>query len=52
MPKTKNNDKISAKPGYVFKSKLDGAILSNVLMLGINDSIDNYEEVEDKDNED
>ena len=35
-----------AKEGKVFKSKIDGAYLSNVIILGKNDSLDNYEEIE------
>ena len=35
-----------AKEGKVFKSKIDGAYLSNVIILGKNDSLDNYEEVD------
>ena len=34
-----------AKEGKVFRSKIDGAYLSNVIILGKNDSLDNYEEV-------
>ena len=34
-----------AQEGKVFKSKIDGAILSNVLILGKNDSLENYEEI-------
>lgn len=37
---------IKAEKGKVFKSKIDGAYLSDVLILGINDSIDNYEQVD------
>ena len=36
-----------AKEGKIWKSKLTGDILSNRLYLGINDSIDNYEEVDE-----
>ena len=36
-----------AEKGMVFRSKIDGAILSNTLILGINDSIDNYEQVDE-----
>lgn len=39
-------EKIYAKEGKVFKSKLDGAYLSNVLILGKEDSLSNYEEVD------
>ena len=35
-----------AQEGKVFISKIDGAYLSNVLILGKNDSIENYEEVD------
>ena len=35
-----------AKEGKVFKSKIDGAYLSNLIILGKNDSLDNYEEVD------
>ena len=35
-----------AKEGKVFKSKIDGAYLSNVIILGKNDSLSNYEEVD------
>lgn len=35
-----------AQEGKVFKSKIDGAILSNVLILGKNDSLENYEEID------
>ena len=38
--------KIKALEGKVWKSKIDGAYLSDVLILGKNDLIDNYEEVE------
>ena len=39
--------KIVAKQGKVFKHKITGDILSNELYLGINDSIDNYEQVDE-----
>lgn len=35
-----------AEEGKVFKSKIDGAYLSNIIILGRNDSIDNYEQVD------
>ena len=38
--------KYYAEEGKVFKSKIDGAYLSEVLILGKNDSIDNYEQVD------
>lgn len=38
--------KYTASEGKIFRSKLDGAYLSNVLILGKNDSFDNYEEVD------
>lgn len=37
--------KYIAEEGKVWKSKLTGDILSNEIYLGINDSIDNYEQV-------
>jgi len=39
-------EKIYASEGKVFKSKIDGAYLSNILILGKYDSIENYEEVD------
>ena len=39
-------EKHYAQEGKVFKSKIDGAILSNVLILGKNDSLENYEEID------
>ena len=36
----------TATEGKVYRSKIDGAYLSNILILGINDSVDNYEEVD------
>ena len=35
-----------AEAGKVWKSKLDGAVLSTDLILGKNDSLDNYEQVD------
>lgn len=35
-----------ADEGKVFKSKIDGAILTERLILGIKDTITNYEQVE------
>ena len=35
-----------AEEGKVFKSKIDGAYLSNIIILGRNDSLDNYEQVD------
>ncbi len=37
--------KHDAKIGYVWKSKINGEILSESLYLGVNDRIENYEEV-------
>ena len=37
----------NVQEGKVFKSKIDGAILSNVLILGKHDSLDNYEEIDE-----
>ena len=39
-------EKYFAKEGKIIQSKIDGAYLSNVLILGKNDSIDNYQEVD------
>ena len=39
-------EKYYASKGKIFRSKIDGAYLSNVLILGKNDSIENYEEVD------
>lgn len=36
-----------AEEGKVWKHKVTGDILSNELYLGINDSIDNYEQVDE-----
>lgn len=35
-----------AEEGKVFRSKIDGAYLSNVIILGKHDSLDNYEQVD------
>ena len=35
-----------AQEGKVFRSKIDGAILSNVLILGKNDSLENYDDID------
>ena len=35
-----------AEEGKIFRSKIDGAYLSNVIILGKNDSLDNYEQVD------
>lgn len=35
-----------ASEGKIWKSKIDGAYLSNILILGKNDSLENYEEVD------
>ena len=35
-----------AEEGKVFRSKIDGAYLSNVIILGRNDSLENYEQVD------
>ena len=40
-------EKHYAQEGKVFRSKIDGAILSNILILGKNDSLDNYEEIDE-----
>lgn len=38
---------IYAEDGYVWKSKKENWIGSNVLVLGKNDSIDNYEQIKE-----
>ena len=43
--------KFVADEGKVWKHKPTGVILSNELYLGINDSIDNYEQVEVEQND-
>ena len=40
---------LTAETGMVFKSKLNGDILTNKLYLGCNDSADNYEEISEVD---
>ncbi len=37
---------IKAREGKVWKSKIDCAYLSDILILGNNDTIENYEEVD------
>lgn len=37
---------IRASEGKIWHSKIDGAYLTNILILGKNDSIENYEEVD------
>ena len=36
---------LTAEEGMVFKSKLNGDILTNKLYMGCNDTADNYEEI-------
>lgn len=36
-----------AEPGKVWKHKDTGAILSDEILLGIEDSIDNYEQIDE-----
>lgn len=38
--------KFIAEDGKVWKHKITGDILSEILYLGINDSIDNYEQID------
>lgn len=38
--------KYYAQEGKLFRSKIDGAYLSNIIILGKNDSLENYEEVD------
>ena len=40
---------LTAKTGMVFKSKLNGDILTKKLYLGCNDTADNYEEISEVD---
>lgn len=40
------NKEHKASKGKIWKSKIDGAYLSDLLILGKEDSINNYEEVE------
>lgn len=40
------NKEHKASKGKIWKSKIDGAYLSNLLILGKEDSINNYEEVD------
>lgn len=40
------NKEHKASKGKVWKSKIDGAYLSDLLILGKEDSISNYEEVD------
>ena len=37
--------KYEAENGKIWKSKITGDILSEILYLGINDKIENYEEI-------
>lgn len=41
-----------ADEGKVFISKIDGAILTERLILGVKDSIDNYEQIDKPSDED
>ena len=41
-----DGNKYIANDGYVFKLKNEESVFAKVLILGINDSIDNYEVVE------
>ena len=40
---------LTAEEGKIFKSKLNGDILTKKLYLGCNDSADNYEEISEVD---
>nr|DAY76182.1 MAG TPA: hypothetical protein [Caudoviricetes sp.] len=40
------NKEHKASKGKIWKSKIDGAYLSDLLILGKEDSINNYEEVD------
>ena len=47
---SKNNMIIlTAEDGMVFKSKIDGTILTRQLFLGCNDRYENYEEISEED---
>lgn len=39
-------ERYQAQKGKVWKSKIDGAYLSDLIILGKEDSINNYEEVD------
>lgn len=38
---------IKASEGMIFRSKVSGLLLSNVIILASNDSLENYEEVDE-----
>ena len=47
---SKNNMIIlTAEEGMIFRSKIDGTILTKQLFLGCNDTDDNYEEISEVD---
>lgn len=50
--KTENNRQYYCDEGKVFRRKVDGFIMGNGLDLGDADSIENYEEVDNPNNED
>ena len=39
---------LTAEEGMVFKSKIDGTILTRQLFLGCNDKYENYEEISEE----
>ena len=45
--KTENNRQYYCDEGKVFRRKADGFIMGNGLDLGVTDSIENYEEIDD-----
>ena len=50
--KTENNRQYYCDEGKVFRRKADGFIMGNGLDLGDTDSIENYEEVDNPNNND
>ena len=50
--KTENNRQYYCDEGKVFCRKVDGFIMGNGIDLGVADSIENYEEIDDPDSED
>ncbi len=42
------NQKVTASEGKIFRSKQTDVLLTNIIYLSENDSIDNYEEVDEE----
>ena len=42
---------IKAEEGKVWKSKINGSVGGNLILLGVNDSLDNYEQVDKPEDE-